>query len=185
MGLKLGWCGLDGVPNDSVRPFPSAKQESSLLKYQMVGPVPINTALQGGGVGDGGRGKGGTKFEISALFMIQQQINRRCLSSRSSIFSIPSNRPINSKCNAMSVDNIISKTSFRKTPSSSANNEGHRSWIIRPMVRQWKFSNTERSLKIVAREDPVVARKAFVTPGWAASWPIAATHNARVSMGRR
>lgn len=126
-----------------------------------------------------------TKFEISALFMIQQQINRRNLSSPASTFSTASNRPINSKCNAMSVDNIISRTCFLKTPSSSANNEGHRSWMIRPIVRQWKFSRTERSLKIVAREDLVVARNAFVTPGWAASWPIAATHNARISMGRR
>lgn len=76
-----------------------------------------------------------------------------------------SNRAIKSKCNAMSVDKIISRTILLNTPSVSANNAGHRSWMIRPIVRQWKFSRTERSLNTVAKDDPEDARKAFVTPG--------------------
>lgn len=50
-------------------------------------------------------------------------------------------------------------------------------------MRQCKFSRMERSLKIVANEDFEADRNAFVTPGCAVSWPIAAIHNARDSTG--
>ena len=111
----------------------------------------------------------GTKFEMSADFMIQQHIRRRCFSSTGleDILSFNvSKRAMNSKCNAMSVERIISRIDRRNpSPSSAINNCGHRSSTIFEIVRQCRFSSTERSLKSNAREDFVAVRKAFVTPG--------------------
>jgi 23S rRNA G2445 N2-methylase RlmL len=127
-----------------------------------------------------------TKFEISADFIRQQHTRRRCFSSMGWPLIAPrkaSNLAMKSKCNAMSVERIISISNFLNRPSTSSNNAGHRSSMIRDIVRQCRFSRTERSLKMVASEEPDAARNAFVTPGWAASWPTAAIHNASISIG--
>src|SRR5277367_492277 len=116
----------------------------------------------------GGRG-GETKFEMSADFMIQQHIRRRCFSStgfEEILCFNASKRAINSKWRAISVERIVSSINLRTlSPSSSTNNCGHRSSTILEIVRQCRFSSTERSLKSKAREDFEAVRKAFVTPG--------------------
>ena len=109
-----------------------------------------------------------TRFEMSLDFMIQQHIKRLCFSSTGSVeidFLSASNLAIKSKCNAISVERIHSKMTFLNRDSSSAYSEGHRSSMIRPIVKQCKFSKTERSLKMAARLDPEAVKNAFVTPG--------------------